>query len=377
VFQDEAITLPQYGRSTLAEVLPAIAAHLEPDVRDPLGLPDGHRYVVCLVDGLGWDLLAAHAFVAPVLSATLDTAIPLTCAVPSTTATSITTLSTGTPPGRHGMVGFTFRIAPTRFLAPLSWRGGPRDPAAFQPIPPWWQRLAEKGVAVSALGPAEQMHSGLTVAALRGARYIPVNDEDDRDARVAQVCHAAARGDAALVYVYERGLDRAGHQAGCHSQRWRDMLAWIERFLIALRERLDDSVHLLVTGDHGMVDAAPDHRLWCEDDPVLMDGVDLLAGESRFRHVYTRTPQAVAHAWHDRLGRRARVVLGETAIADGWFGEVAPNVRPRIGDVLAIAQDDWLLMSRRFPHEIDLVGQHGGLSHAEMTVPLLCFSGKE
>ena len=47
--------LPAYGRSTLAEVVPSVGAHLGlSDCTDGLGLPDASRYVLLLVDGLGW-----------------------------------------------------------------------------------------------------------------------------------------------------------------------------------------------------------------------------------------------------------------------------------------------------------------------------------
>ncbi|MCL1840853.1 MAG: alkaline phosphatase family protein [Propionibacteriaceae bacterium] len=376
----DQIVVPSYGRATLGEVLPAIASHLgadDADAADVLGLPDTHRYVLCLVDGLGADLLAAHADVAPHLAAALDRSPQLVAGVPSTTATSLTTLATGVAPGRHGIVGYTFRWAPRRVIAPLSWHGGPRDAAGFQAIPPWWQRLTALGVSVCTVGPAELMGTQLTTAMLRGARYIPVEDETDASLRIAQVAQAARAGSSSLVYAYERGLDRAGHRAGVASQRWRDTLRFVDGLIHGLRTRLDPEVTLVVTGDHGMVDVPTQHRLWCEDEPRLMRDVELVAGEGRFRHVYTDRPHQVAQTWAQQLGERAKVFLGEQAIADGWFGEVAPAMRARIGDVLAVAQGDWALLSHQLPDEAKLVGMHAGMTHAEMVVPLLVFPGQE
>ena len=54
--------VPGYGRSTLADLLPSLAAHLGvPGAQDVLGLPDAERYLVVLVDGLGAAQLAAYA----------------------------------------------------------------------------------------------------------------------------------------------------------------------------------------------------------------------------------------------------------------------------------------------------------------------------
>ena len=71
--------------------------------------------------------LAAAARLSPTTAPYLGSlrrqrAAPLTCGVPSTTATSLTSLGTGLPPGQHGVVGFTSRIPGTeRLLDALRW----------------------------------------------------------------------------------------------------------------------------------------------------------------------------------------------------------------------------------------------------------------
>jgi hypothetical protein len=49
---------------------------------------------------------------------------------------------------------------------------------------------------------------------------------------------------------------------------------------------------------------------------------------------------------------------------DDWYAE-------RIGDVVAIACDDWALTSQRIDSLVSgLRGQHGGLTSAEVLIPL-------
>ena len=64
--------------------------------------PSG-RELVFLVDGLGADVLSAYASVAPSLSA-MALHGTVTTSFPSTTATSLATLTTGEMPGAHGML---------------------------------------------------------------------------------------------------------------------------------------------------------------------------------------------------------------------------------------------------------------------------------
>ena len=69
---------------------------------------------------------------------------------------------------------------------------------------------------------------------------------------------------------------------------------------------------------------------------------------------------------------KATVLTRDEAIARGWFGRVSPDVRPRLGDVVAAAHDSWALMSSAdFAYEMTLVGLHGSLTPREMHIPIL------
>jgi hypothetical protein len=141
----------------------------------------------------------------------------------------------------------------------------------------------------------------------------------------------------------------------------------------ALRDALPDDVRLLVTADHGMLDVPDDRRLVVEDEPELLAGVTVLAGEPRFRQLYVDRdrPERVADRWRSRLGDNAWVRTRDEAIADGWFGAVDDDLRERYGHVLVALRDDWAVMTRAMPRELTLVGMHGSLTADEMLVPLL------
>lgn len=366
--------LPTQEAGTLRDVLAAVGRHLQlPGCRqDALGLPDGERWVVLLVDGLGWQQARSALARTPFLASAIGHARPITCGVPSTTTTSLTSLGTGLTPGQHGMAGYTFRNPYSgRIFSPLTW-DQTTDPLAMQPMPTIFERAKAGGVAVTSVLPARFENSGLTAAALRGGSFVGVVDERDDDARVAQVVRAAGAGEKSLVYVYERLLDHAGHGRGTASSEWLSELVRIDEFAEALRETLPDDVRLVVTGDHGMVDVPEDHRLIIEDEPELVAGVDLIGGEARLRQLYTTQPDAVAARWTDRLGSLAWVRTREEAKAEGWFGKVAPRVEGHFGDVLVAMRDDWAVLTREVPGEFNLVGMHGSLTPAEMEIPLIC-----
>lgn len=367
---------PAYGSRTLSDVLPAVAVALGVDVapwhgethRSGLVLPPADRYVVLLVDALGHHLVSRHAEDAPYLASLLGE--PGRAGVPSTTATSLTSLGTGLPPGQHGLVGFTSRVPGTdRLLNALMW-DKQVDPAEWQPNPSGFARLAAAGVEATVVNKREFMASGLTMCGYRGADFVGADRIGERIAAVV----AASRARPSLTYVYDGDLDWTGHRYGVDSLQWRSQLAAIDAEVEQLREALDPEVRLVVVADHGMVDSPEASRLDVDLVPELRQGVHLLGGEARFRHLYCHSGavEDVAATWREVIGPRAEVLTRDQAIGRGWFGEVSPMVRPRLGDIVVAAHGDFgMFSSADFPYEMSLVGLHGSLTPDEMEIPIL------
>jgi hypothetical protein len=364
--------LPAYGTGSLADLLPSVGAHLGVSgASDRLGLPPADRYVVLLVDGLGAEQLRTFSDRAPFLAGLPERTI--TSSVPSTTATALTSLGTGLPPGAHGLAGYSFWYPQIRdVLTTLRWPAGVSG-EDVQPQLTSFERASGAGVECGTVAPANFARSGLTTAALRGARFWPVGDESDLPARVELVSSSVELGARSLTYCYERGLDHAGHPHGVGSGPWLAALASADHLAKRLREALGDSVRLVVTGDHGMVNVPANARLIVEDQPALLRDVTALAGEGRLRQlmVSAGTADAVASRWREALGERAWVRTRADAVEEGWFGDLAPRFADRFGDVLVARSDDGAVMTRTLPRELGLVGMHGSLTSAEMLVPLL------
>ncbi len=371
-----AFVEPAYGRRSLGDVVPAVARALGltgPAVRaapTDLELPGAPAYVVLLVDGLGARLLERYSHAAPYLSELLAGQAPLTAGVPSTTATSLTSLGTGLVPGAHGLVGFTARVPGTdKLLNHLFWDQDV-DPLEWQPHPTAFAGLRAAGADVTVVSKRDFEGSGLTVAAHRGAAFVGADLVGERIAAAVAAC----RERPSLTYLYDGDLDWTGHRWGVASSQWLMQLSMIDAEAEQLREALPRDVRLVVVADHGMVDSPPEHRVDLDDHAVLRDGVALLGGEARFRHLYCRRGAVddVVAAWSELLGERAEVMTRETAVRRGWFGAVDAAVLPRLGDVVVACREDHAVVSTtHFPYENQLVGLHGSLTPAEMLIPLL------
>ena len=353
------------GGPFLQDLLPSVGANLgiSPYRADLIGIPGSGRYVVVLVDGLGWDIVMRALIDAPYIASVIGDAPKIQVSTPTTTSSSLTSLWTGLSSGSHGILGFSFELD-GRIAVPLS---------AKQPIPtaqPIMNRMTDAGVDVTWVIPKEHIGSGLTRMGTRTAHMVGV-DISDHDRRVDEICAAARLGSHSLVFVYEPRLDETGHAHGVASGQWREALTRVDSFLEELRAGLDDDVRLIVTGDHGMVDVGEDDRIDIDANPDLRADVRLIGGEARFRHLYTDSPAAVATRWQDHLGDEALVMTRAEAVDSGIFGAVDPRYLSRIGDVVVTPRSGQAYLTSAFPGEYHLVGMHGGRTPAELYVPVL------
>ena len=376
--------VPRYGEASLSDLMPSVLAALGvPGFPNVLGIEPMSGVCLLVIDGLGWELLREHRSEAPFLWEAAETGRPITAGFPSTTSASLGSLGTGLPPGEHGLIGYTFRVPGfDRPMNSLQWvlygHGTPVDlreelvPERFQPHPTVIERAMAAGLELTLVGPPEHQRSGLTRAILRGGRFVGAHSLSDL---VIAAGGAIAQTPRPSVYAYHPFLDTTAHIKGVVSAEWRAYLGQVDQASAALAERLPKGSALVVTGDHGMVDLDDMGKVDVADVPQLTEGVRMLAGEARARHVYAK-PGAdgdVLAAWRARLGDRMWIVPGEEAIEAGWFGpRVEDAVRPRIGDVVAAARDRVGVFQRDVdPLQASLVGHHGSMTPGEQLVPLL------
>lgn len=369
--------VPSYGESSLADLSASILASLTGDeAANVLGLPGTGRACLLVVDGLGWELLRAHQAAAPFLSELAFNSRPLTAGFPSTTATSLGSLGTGLPPAVHGLLGYQVAVPGTgKLLNALHW---PKDvdPLEWQAKPTLYERATAAGVAAVHVAHRAFAESGLTRAALRGAEYRPANS---LGALAAVTVDALEASERALVTAYHGDLDLVGHEFGVSTPAWTFQLAHVDRLAEQIAGSLPFGSVLYVTADHGMVNVGPDDRVDVDLVPSLREGVALLGGEPRARHVYARPGAAgdVLATWREVLGERAWVMSRDEAIRDGWFGPVDESLTDRIGDVVAAAVGTTaIIASRAEPNESALVAMHGSLTSAEQLVPMLAFASR-
>ncbi|QSB04221.1 alkaline phosphatase family protein [Natronoglycomyces albus] len=374
--------LPRYGDGSLSDLLPSTLALLGvPGHPDRLGLTSGplagtRRVAVLLLDGFGYHLLnvaqSASETLREIVNGNLGDMGTLTTNLPSTTPVSLASLGSGSTPGDHGIMGFTVRVPEDhRLLVHILWGSDP-DPRQWQPMRTCFEQARDAGVVTTAVSANAFRNSGLTQAVFRGADYVGA---DSASECALQMRKALVRGNRSLVYGYLPDVDTAGHQFGVGSPEWLEKVSDVCGAIEQLVDGLPSDTALLVTADHGMVNV--DHQIHLDDYPHLWDGVELIAGDPRMRYLYTADGSTadVEAAWRETLGEFAEVLTREEAISRGWFGPVGERHAQRVGDVIVacIGTSGILGASGEPEYLTQLVGHHGGLTAAEMVIPLWAY----
>ncbi len=357
----------------------APAASLYP----PLALLEDARcqqrpVVLLVVDGLGYQFL--QRFPDSVMAK--HCVKRLTSVFPTTTATAVTALALGVPAQQHGITGwFTYLRELGAVVMPLPFmpRGG-GGCYSDQGVPA--SAMLDAKALLPNLARPTQLSSPAYIADSGFSRAIYGGVERASHQSLQQLFDGLAagirrRGDP-LIWGYWTELDALAHQYGCQSVEVVSHFEKIDNaFAQWLEEIAGNDALVLVTADHGLIDADPQQQLQIERHPQLAKMLRLpLCGEPRAAFCYLR-PGAQSdfeQYMQQYFADLFEVCPSEQLLAQNLFGRGAASARiaDRIGDVTVLAKKratikDRLQQERPFFQR----GVHGGLSAQELYVPLV------
>jgi len=354
--------------------------------------PRARNLVLLLVDGLGADYVeknGRNGFLHRHQVAVL------TSVCPTTTAAAIPTAMTGLAPAAHALTGWHVYVpeldAVTAVL-PVSGRGValPDDPAGAPEnlfgYATFFQKSQRPGWVVT---PAHLTDSVFSVYHAQGAeRRAYYKDpypwlatmpfwkrRQDIFGILRRLCHEP--GLPSFTYAYWPRFDSAAHDGGIAGTRALESFRQFENdFAEFMRSIRGTDTMVIVTSDHGFIDSPPGRQIRLAKHPELARLlVRPLCGERRFAYCYVRSDahrafeDYVAAEFHGAMEAWPRAKL----IDEGWYGPGPMNARlpGRVGDYVLAMKDDWTILDH-VPGEapLDLIGVHGGLSEAEMHIPL-------
>ncbi len=359
---------PRYEAGSLA-LISSIAAYF--------GAPTGHatlkrldellarrgfrNAVMLLYDGLGVASLRQHlpedSFLrrhcAQILSATY----------PSTTTAATTTLETGLSPAEHAWLGWSLYF-----------------PEISQSVDLFTNRNSETGEVVSEDSVAERyqpydsIFNQINRAGQAAAGFFSAFSDPPAiglEAIMAEIeAHCRLPGQH-YYYGYWNEPDHTMHMEGVLSPEVHRIIQDLDAATEAFSRRLSPDTLLIVTADHGLVDA---EHLYIEDHPALREAlVRPPTVEPRAAAMYVKPAymDSFPELFEAAFPGRFLLMTSGAAIDSGLFGPGAhhPRLKQNAGDYIALSLDHACLQWAREDHA--LVGVHAGLTADEMQVPLI------
>ena len=382
------MTLPQYESGSIVNLMSSIAArfYTPKGTYAPLALLENaapltsSSIVLIIIDGLGYQALKQAHGVSSLGQYMLGA---MTSVFPSTTATAVTAFMTGVPAQQHGLTGWHIHleeIAQSAAILPFETRNGGTplrhlgaDPVSLFDYPTFFQTL---GVESFAISPDSIAFSEFNRAHTRGATIVPYRSLTQMYEGIERLTREADK--PRFVYAYYPTYDSTAHEYGVASMPTRNVLTRVadgfERLLRALAGR---GVSVIITADHGFIDAPSDKRIEVEAHPVLAHCLaQPLCGERRLAYCYVKPGRRATFESYvgDALAHACTAVPSARIMAENYFGlgPAHPRLASRIGDYTLLMNDgytikDWVPGEKHHT----LIGVHGGVTEAEMLVPLI------
>ncbi len=338
--------------------------------------------ILLVVDGMGEAQLRRH-LAGGLLEQHCITVVD--SVFPPTTAAAVGTFLTGLPPAGHALTGWyqwCEEIGETLAILPLTRRGqrGPSPEAAewakrLLDLPPFAGRLRVPATHVLPAWIAGTPFNRTLAGPVKQEAY------GQRSELFPAITRALQTGSGPrFIYAYWPDYDTVAHDCGPDGEAavllLRALEAALAEFLATARCK---NALLLITADHGFMTASPEHQIDLGEHPDLVDCLlRPLSGERRaaYAHVRPERREEFAARIQDRFGHALWLVPSTDLIANGWFGGAPfhPRLTSRTGDFTLLLKDDWSLIDTRPGDRHPLLpGQHGGISPAELRVPICAF----
>jgi hypothetical protein len=371
---------------------------------DVLGdLPRRYRKVILLyVDAFGWRFLEKYTERYPFLRRCYEQGVvsKLTSQFPSTTACHVTTIHTGQPVGQTGIYEwFYYEPLLDRIIAPLIFSypeaGLVQLPARFNiqhlfPFSTIFQRLAQHGVNSVVFQDADYTPSTYSNLVYNGARVRPFKTLAQALLHLADAVNAET--ERGYFFLYYDPIDAMGHYYGPTSPEFE---AELDTFMTAAERLLHNNLVgktgdtlLLITADHGQVEVSPPGTVYINMVfPAIRDAIKrndegrLLApaGSARdlFFHIHPDRLDEVYETLTNlpELQGKAEVHKVADLLQAGLFGTPSQRLLERVGNLVILPYPgESVYWYQKGLHEQTFYGHHGGLTPAEMDIPLLALS---
>lgn len=306
----------------------------------------------------------------------------LTSVFPSTTATAITTFSTGMAPLQHAVTGwfvYLKELGAVSAVLPFVPRTAVGQSfaeridiqAVFQ-LKPAFLELQRKSYVFNQQSLIESPYSKLTTPNTTRIGYNGLQDFFDKMRSVIQ-----SDSETKYIYGYWPEFDSICHAKGVNHidtiEHFRNLNKNFSSFVDSLTGT--NSI-VIATADHGLIDTSAENVILVQDHPILQDCLVLpLCGEPRVAYCYVKPDKTTQFESYiqDNLSHCCDLYRSRQLLKENFFGlgEVNPKIYDRVGDYTIIMKNHYVIKDQLIGEKtFNQLGVHGGVSEWEMLVPL-------
>lgn len=362
----------------LAHIAGAGVALGAPESEIAKAIGDTEHVVFVLADGLGMNLVESRP-VGSILRRHL--AMELSAVFPSSTAPALTSLATGTWPSEHGLTGWHVYLPDEQ-----------RQITALPFIERFSERSArDAGVSAAVLFPRASMAAGFK---RDSQAYFPRRIADSVYSRYTLGGRAAqpydklyqgadsvafrvkAAKQPTYTYLYYPGIDTAEHKHGPSSRQTRVEVERLEQALERLLRNLVGAARVVVSADHGQFDVDESKKLLVRPNDEI---TELLLtppsgeGMTPIFHCLPGKADEFARRFRARFGTQFALLTADEVESMRMLGPgvLSKQTRARLGDYMGLSSQGEVLVYEPDKEVVAMRGFHGGLSSAEVRIPLI------
>ena len=337
--------------------------------------------VLIIIDGLGYNYLTKYgkdSFLYKNLKG------KITSVFPATTASAMTTFSTGLAPQQHALTGWFMylkEIGAVSVILPFTSRAGDlklsKGKIKYKDIYNEKRFFEDLKTASTSIKHKAYIDSEYSRLVDKGAKKLPFSNLNGFFRQISKALNAT--NNKKYILAYWAKLDSLCHEKGTDSQEAKKHLNELDKKVKSLAKLLKNkNTVIIISADHGLIDTKEKDRIIeLKNHPRFVETLAMpLSGEPRVVYCYVK-PQKVKEFENyvkTEFKNACEIYKSDDLVKNNYFGLFEPNekLKDRIGDYVLIMKENYIMKDLVLGEEQHIyIGNHGGVSEEEMFVPLI------
>lgn len=337
--------------------------------------------ILIVIDGFGYDFLTKYgkdSFLYKNLKG------KMTSVFPSTTASAMTTYSTGLAPQQHALTGwfmFLKEIGAISVILPFTTRAGnlklSEGKIKYRDIyneKSFFDDLKVSSFSIKDKAYIDSDYSRLTDGK---AKKLPFSNLNQFFKQINNALNAVK--ERKYIFAYWAKLDAVCHEKGTDSIEAKKHFDELDKKIKSFSKSLKNkNATLIISADHGLINTKEKNKIIeLKNHPKFVETLAMpLSGEPRVVYCYVKSQKIKEFENYVKTEFKNSCDLYKNSdlIKSNYFGLFKPNekLKDRIGDYILIMKENYIMKDFVFGEEQHIhIGNHGGVSKEEMFVPLI------